>query len=74
MGGGAGGAYVSKAPLDVVIESHHITMGPSAVFSREVERGELALLELPVPIRWYAACLTRPKSGCPPVVQRVMQR
>ncbi len=57
---------------EVLKDSDYISIGPSAVFSQEVQDGSLALLPLPDPIDWFAACIARPESACLPVVQRVI--
>ena len=58
---------------EVLKESDHISIGPSAVFSQEVQQGSLKLLPMPAPIRWHASCITRPESACLPVIEKVIE-
>lgn len=57
---------------DVLKESDHYTIGAKAIFAQEVEQNTLALTELPVPVRWYAACVVRRENAELPVIKRVM--
>jgi len=57
---------------DVLKKSDYISIGPSAVFSQEVQEKSLVLLPLPNSINWSAACIVRPESACLPVIQRVI--
>ncbi|NIB43531.1 LysR family transcriptional regulator [Pseudomaricurvus alkylphenolicus] len=57
---------------DVVERSDQVTIGPSAIFSEEVANGKIVLTSLPVPIRWYAACIALASNACLPVIRRII--
>lgn len=57
---------------EVLVGSDHITLGPAAVFSKEIKNNTIQVLDLPIPIRWYGACLTRSESSRLPLIEKIL--
>jgi len=56
---------------EVLKKSDYISLGPSAVFSAEVQEQTLSLIPHPNSLMWNASCLARNENACLPAIKRV---
>lgn len=56
----------------IIAKSDYITIGPESLFSREIQEGHLAKIELPTNVLWRCHCLTKPETLSTPAVKEVV--
>jgi DNA-binding transcriptional LysR family regulator len=56
----------------VIANSDYITIGPESLFSKELQEGNLAKIELPTNVLWRCNCLAKPETLSTPAVKEVV--